>query len=203
MREIIIKEHTMLEELLDGRDLTIIDLGACKGEFIMEMDRLYSVKKAIAVEPNPTNYNYLIRKHNFVLLNKAVTGGTEKVVQFREDVDSPYNGSLIFDYFTNAKVHDIQTTTLTELIELMGEDVIDILKVDIEGSEYELLSNAKAEDLLKFRQITVEFHDFVDVTLREKNKEIEAKLIDLGFSVIKKSTNHREGSDYYDTLFYK
>lgn len=203
MREIIIKEHTMLEELLEGRDLTIIDLGACRGEFTMEMDRLYSVKRSIAVEPNPTNYNYLLRKHNYTPLNKAVTSGGEKIVQFREDVDSPYNGSLMFDYFTNAKVHDIETITLTELIELMGEEIIDILKVDIEGSEYDLLLNAKDEDLLRFRQITVEFHDFVDKTLKEKNKEIEARFVALGFSVIKKSTNHREGSDYYDTLFYK
>lgn len=202
MNEIVIKEHTIYEDFLTEKDLTVVDLGACRGEFIMEIDRIYSVKKAIVVEPNPTNFAYLIRKHNFMLMNKAVTGGADKTVAFREDVDSPYNGSLIFDYFSNAKVHTIETITLSEIVSMFDGE-IDLLKIDIEGSEYDLLTNAKDKDLLRFKQITVEFHDFVDASFKEKNKEIEARMLSLGFKVTKKGIQYRENSDYYDTLFYK
>ena len=56
---------------------------------------------------------------------------------------------------------------------------------------------------MRFRQITVEFHDFVCKSLKNKNDLIESKFINMGFKVIKKKTDYKEGSDYYDTLFYK
>ena len=204
MNEIIIKEHTIYDDMLANKSLTVIDLGACRGEFINEVDKRYTVKKAIAVEPNITNFNALIQRDNLVLLNKAVVGTDIKSVMFREDVDSPYNGSLVFGYFSNFKTYEVETTTLSELIELMNEDTdIDLLKIDIEGSEYDLLINSTDGDLLKFKQITVEFHDFVDPNFKDKNKQIEDRMIALGFDVLKKGINYMSGSDYYDTLFYK
>jgi FkbM family methyltransferase len=171
MNEIIIKEHTIYDDMLANRSLTVIDLGACRGEFINEIDNRYTVKKAIAVEPNITNFNVLMQRDNFILLNKAVVGTDIKSVMFREDVESPYNGSLVFGYFSNFKTYEVETTTLSELIELMNEDTdIDLLKIDIEGSEYDILLNSKDSDLLKFKQITVEFHDFVDPNFKDKNK---------------------------------
>ena len=78
------------------------------------------------------------------------------------------------------------------------------MKIDIEGGEYELLINEKDETLLKFKQITVEFHDFIDPNLRVLNPQIEKRLTDLGFSVQAKNPAHfRYGSEYYDVLFVK
>lgn len=205
MNEIIIKEHTIYDDMLANKDLTVVDLGACRGEFINEINSRYSVKKSVAVEPNITNFKTLSQRDNLILLNKAVVGTNNvKTVTFREDIDSPYNGSLVFGYFFNFKTYEVETTTLSEIIELMNEaEDIDLLKVDIEGSEYDLLINSKDDDLLKFKQITVEFHDFVDTKLKDKNKQIEDRMTALGFSVLKKGINYMAGSDYYDTLFYK
>ena len=203
MNEIIIKEHTIIEDLLKNKDLTVIDLGACKGEFIYEIEQKFSIKKAILVEPNPTNFSFLKQKENFILINKAAFSRKSETLQFREDIDSPYNGSLLFDYFGNYKIHNIESITLKELLTIINEDEVDLLKIDIEGSEYDLLLNADNEDLMRFRQITVEFHDFVCKSLKNKNDLIESKFINMGFKVIKKKTDYKEGSDYYDTLFYK
>lgn len=190
--------------MLANKSLTVVDLGACRGEFINEINRRYPIKKAIAVEPNITNFKTLSQRDNLVLLNKAVVGTDVKTVTFREDTDSPYNGSLVFGYFFNFKTYEVETTTLTEIIELMSEeDDIDLLKIDIEGSEYDLLINSKDEELLKFKQITVEFHDFVDPKFKDKNKQIEDRMVALGFGVLKKGISYMSGSDYYDTLFYK
>jgi FkbM family methyltransferase len=205
MKTVTIKEHTLIEEYLNNKPLTIIDMGACMGEFSLGVNDKFSVKKSILVEANPTNFKKLPQNENFIALNKAVYIESNTQIKFKEDVTSPYNGSIILDHFSNiAKEHVIDTISLKDLIILMNiENHIDILKIDIEGCEYMVLENASDEDLLKFKQITIEFHDFVDVSLKNKNQNIENRFKSLGFSVIKNKTNYLHGSDYYDTLFYK
>jgi FkbM family methyltransferase len=203
VKTIIIKEHTIIEEYLIGKPLNIIDMGACLGEFSEAIRNGYTLNRAILVEANPTNYKQLPTHSNYVVVNNAVSNIANSVLQFREDVNSPYNGSLVFDYFPNAVVHNIPTITLSELIALSGAKEIDILKIDIEGAEYDVLSNAKPEDLQKCKQITVEFHDFVNPIYKSENVKIEKMMLNLGFRVIKKGIKYKNGSDYYDTLFYK
>jgi FkbM family methyltransferase len=204
MNQIVIKEHTILESYLAGKPLTVIDLGACLGEFTNELENYYPIKKAILVEPNITNYDKIQPRQSYILLNKIASSTAGQVVTFVEDVDSPYNGSVVFNYFNNSKEYALETVSLESLIELMNsDDDIDILKIDIEGAEYDILLNASDNALLKFKQITVEFHDFVDGRFKSDNKAVETRLLSLGFSIIKKGTDYKEGSDYYDTLFYK
>lgn len=204
MKEIIIKEHTLIEDLLVNRGLVIIDLGACQGEFINAISTNYTIKKAVLVEPNPINFAKLANyQEGITCLNMAAKSGKKEKIQFIEDLDSPYNGSLIFDYFHNKKIHIVETVNLHEIYETLKENEIDVLKVDIEGAEYDLLTNATDEELLVCKQITVEFHDFLDIKYRSLNLEIHKRMISLGFGVIKKRTSHRLGSEYYDTLFFK
>ena len=76
-----------------------------------------------------------------------------------------------------------------------------ILKIDIEGGEYDLLLNAEEKDLKKFKQLTIEFHDFVNPNLRIINSIIINKLTSMGFSLISSKPAHfRYGSDHYDVL---
>jgi FkbM family methyltransferase len=196
-----IKEHTFFEDLLED-ELTIIDLGACRGEFINEIDKFYKVKKAILVEPNPTNFKHLIKKENFILYNNLISDKLNETITFWEDPNSPYNGSTIFNYFNGIK-HEILSISLEKIIQDNNIDKIDILKIDIEGSEYELLQNISKEILDKVTQITVEFHDFLDPNLKIKTKEILERIESFGFDRISKSINYKFNSEDYDVLFYK
>ena len=51
--------------------------------------------------------------------------------------------------------------TLARLRREAGFDQADLLKLDIEGAELDVFEGAAADELRRFRQITVEFHDFV------------------------------------------
>lgn len=196
-----IKEHTFFEELLKN-ELTVIDLGACRGEFINEIDNMYNVKKAILVEPNPTNFNQLINKENYVLYNNLISHNEGEIITFWEDPNSPYNGSTIFNYFNGIK-HEITSITLEKIIEDNNIEYIDILKIDIEGSEYELLENIDSGILDKVCQITVEFHDFIDPNLKLKTKQILSRIESFGFERISKPITYKFNSEDYDVLFYK
>lgn len=199
--ERVIKEHTFFDDLLN-EEIVVVDLGACRGEFINELENVFKIKKAILVEANPTNFKSLNPKENYVLYNKAVSEISNQDITFYEDTKSPYNGSKIFNYF-NGVEHKIKTISLEDLMFENNIDYIDILKIDIEGSEYEVMANISDECYSKIKQITVEFHDFVDPDLKVKTNEIITKLEMLGFNRISKGIQYMNGSDNYDVLFYK
>jgi FkbM family methyltransferase len=199
--ERIIKEHTFFDDLLND-EIVIVDLGACRGEFVNEMNNLFKIKKAVLVEANPTNFKTLENKENYILYNKAISDKSGDTIEFYEDTNSPYNGSKFFNYFNGVK-HEISTISLEDIIDENNLDYIDILKVDVEGSEYDIMPNISDEVYSKIKQITIEFHDFIDVNLKVKTENIINKLELLGFNRISKPIRYMNNSDNYDVLFYK
>jgi FkbM family methyltransferase len=199
--EKVIKEHTFFDDYFE-EEIVVVDLGACQGEFIDELDQHYKIKKAILVEANPTNFKKLKNKDNYVLYNRLISNEENKTVSFFEDPNSPYNGSNIFNYF-NGIEHKINTITIDQIIKENQLEYIDILKIDIEGSEYDIMPNLNENTLSKIKQITIEFHDFIDNSLKEKTENIINKMESFGFSRISKPIRYMNNSNNYDVLFYK
>jgi uncharacterized LabA/DUF88 family protein len=71
----------------------------------------------------------------------------------------------------------VKSETLNSMIERVGE--VDLLKIDIEGAEYDLLEKTSIESLAKANNIILEFHDNNDGRV---NKLTE-KLISADFAV--------------------
>jgi FkbM family methyltransferase len=197
-----IQEHTFFDEYFN-ENLVIIDLGACKGEFTTKMEDVYKLKKAILVEASFKNFSEIPKKDNYVLYNRVISNNQNQLVEFYEDSNSPYNGSTIFNYFDGVK-HEVLTITLDEIIKENDITEIDLLKIDIEGSEYELLNNIQDETYSKINQITVEFHDFLNEDLIPKTKEIIEKLSKLGYSYEVSSAEWANFvAPHYDVIFYR
>jgi FkbM family methyltransferase len=199
--ERIIKEHTFFDDLFRD-EIVVIDLGACRGEFINEINEIYKIKKAILIEASPTNHATLIQKPNYVIYNNLISNTDDVEVSFYEDNNSPYNGSYMFNYF-NGVEHKIKTKTLKSLMVENKIDYIDILKVDIEGAEYDVMPSISDEIYSKIGQITIEFHDFIDNSLKEKTQNIIDKLHNLGFKHKSKPIHYMNNSANYDVIFYK
>lgn len=199
--ERVIKEHTFFDELFN-EEIVIVDLGACRGEFTNEMNKLFKIKKAILVEANPTNFKILKKQENYILYNKAISDKSDNIIEFYEDTNSPYNGSLLFNYF-NGVPHQISTISLEDIIKENNLEYIDLLKIDIEGSEYEIMPKINDEIYSKIKQITVEFHDFIDIDLKIKTKNIIYQMESLGFSTMSKPITYMNNSDNYDVVFYR
>lgn len=194
-------EHTFFDELFSD-NLTIVDLGACKGEFSLAMNEKYVINKAILVEAAHRNFIHLPKQNNFILYNNAISDSNDKNITFYEDINSPYNGSVIFNYF-NGEERNVTTITLDKIIKDNNLSHIDLLKIDIEGSEYKVLPSIPDETFNIITQITIEFHDFISTNFHIKTQEIVDKLVLLGYSYITSPTNYMNGSKYYDVLFYK
>ena len=141
-----------------GSDITdskrVIDIGANIGAFSAYVMALGA--NVTAVEPQPDNRELLywnlkaaakVSGGKFRILPVAVTGAAGKV-----NVSDSHGGSRISD--TGAEVDSV---TLGEVYDFSGSPYCDILKIDVEGSEYPLLMQAPQDVLRKSRYIVMEF----------------------------------------------
>jgi FkbM family methyltransferase len=199
MKKITFSEHSYFIDLISDEPI-LIDLGACLGSFSKHFRSQYKNSKIILMEPSKSNFPKIeIDDENTKKIFGAISSKKEKLI-FREDPRSEQNGSLLFDYFEGVE-YEVETYTLDELIEPF--ETVDLLKMDVEGAEWDVLLNCSDETLNKIKQLTVEFHDFLDPSLRERSELCVERLISLGFSIDYNPTTYMHGSKYYDSLFYK
>lgn len=95
--------------------------------------------------------------------------------------------------------------TLRDLLDECEIDQVDVLKVDIEGAELGMFQTASDETFLRCRQLSVEFHDFLDAKLVPEVDEVVDRMTRLGYRVLEAlSAIGRTGSScdltYHSTL---
>ena len=122
------------------------------------------------------------------------------------------NGTAIFNVMENSQTSTIlpnssestlaqvsvRTLTLPTLFAEHHLDRVDLLKMDIEGSEIALFDSTPDDVLKKISQISVEFHDFCGLITPQQADQVEHRLAGLGFSRIGLTRANRA-----DTLFYQ
>ena len=84
----------------------------------------------------------------------------------------------------------VACTTIAEQMKKNRHSHIDLLKIDIEGFEYEVLESCFAAEI-PITQICVEFHDFFPEISRKKTKDMIELLKARGFDLI-----HRHRHDH-------
>lgn len=144
---------------------TVIDVGCShEAEFSIAMIEHYGAK-AIAVDPTLKHRSalaHLARRypHRFQHLPFAISRHDTTATFYESNAND--SGSILPDHI-NA-VHDdhtsytVKTVTPKSLLHYLGLDYAAILKLDIEGAEYELLQGIGPDDLAPFPQIFIEFH---------------------------------------------
>lgn len=90
----------------------------------------------------------------------AVAAATGELV-FHESKEN-VSGSLRSDHHNVTRdtitAYSVQSVTIPDLIARLGLKKVDYLKLDIEGAEYELVRQARAETFAAITQILIEFH---------------------------------------------
>lgn len=174
-----------------NKDLIVIDLGANEGAFSNEILKKYKAQ-CYAVEPNKNIFSQLINV-NIVKLNYAITKENGPLNFYISK--NGETSSVIKDFENNwgnrgiDVVEGITWNSLIDLLELKNKR-INILKVDIEGSELDLIDSFNVDNLSNVEQLTIEFHDWLNVSLHERTINAIRKLISLDFTWISNSPNH-------------
>jgi FkbM family methyltransferase len=142
---------------------TVVDLGGNVGRFTNAILRETSCR-VIYVEADPKLCRQVVfpKTANVEIRNLAM-GDTNKVVRlFRSrDSEATSTSQVIAESRGIEGTFDAQGSTLEALFSRAHIFSVDVLKVDIEGSEVPLLSATHMTTFEKIGQITVEFHDFL------------------------------------------
>jgi hypothetical protein len=160
---------------VDENDI-VIDIGFNYGLFALD-SLTYKPKKIIGFEPNPN----LVKLFNQLNINSvelheaAVSDKKGKTVfyQGKNSIQSSIISELSYNYDTTTS-YEVNVLSFNDIIEQY--DIINYLKVDCEGSEYEIFNSIPNNILsTKIKKIALEFHNNVNdikvVNLISKIKE--------------------------------
>lgn len=165
----------------------IIDLGANVGFTSIYFLNKFPKSKIIAVEPDNSNYKMLKMNtenySNFFSYNKGIWNKPS----YLEIKDNGLGSWGLSVHESISKSEDsIETITLNQIIENHSLRQIDILKIDIEGSEIELFSSNFEMWLPLTKIIVIELHDW----MREGcSKQFFTTLVKYNFELSHKGEN--------------
>jgi FkbM family methyltransferase len=145
---------------------TIVDLGANIGLATIFFGTRYPKARILSVEPEAANFAALVANTaalgDRVQTRRAAVWMRDGFVSLRTEDDEglPLGawGVRVADE-TDQPEANIACDKLTTLLNNAGFGEVDILKVDIEGAELELFSDAASEWLPRTKLIIVETHD--------------------------------------------
>jgi FkbM family methyltransferase len=144
----------------------IIDAGANVGMSAIYFANKYKNAKIIAIEPESRNYELLKQNTenytNITTIKAALWNTSGEVSLFDTGLGNDgfmveTNKALLKTSVKNIK-ETIKTVTIDEIINEFHIDSIDILKIDIEGSEKEIFESCKSW-VQKTKCIIVELHE--------------------------------------------
>lgn len=145
----------------------VYDLGSCIGDFAILA--AHRGAKVYAFEPDKNNFEILIK-------NIEINGMKDRIKAYNMAI-GPEAGEFGFNNnFENTGGYTMSEDSLlkvpvTTIAHIMNENVhshIDLLKLDVEGSEYAILSNPDTAQLDKIKTIVGEYH--LDINKPHYNK---------------------------------
>ncbi|MFZ0908795.1 MAG: FkbM family methyltransferase [Candidatus Acidiferrales bacterium] len=139
----------------------IVDAGANVGLFSIQIARQNRRCRVIALEPFAENFEYLQANIARALLKNVTCHETALGATFARGHMQAV-GSRSLDHVLKVDSSAASETTvvpLAGLFELANAKEIDLLKVDIEGSERGVFAAATPDVLYRFKHIAMEYHD--------------------------------------------
>ena len=156
-----------------NKESIVFDLGGYKGEFAKVINDKY--QSVIHVfEPVPSFYNVIqdtfINNDKVNVYNYGLAGKDSKM-----KISSSEDGSSI--YISSSDYQIILLKSIVNFIKTNKINQVDLIKINIEGGEYEVLETLLDNNMISiFKNIQVQFHDFIVDNAKERMNAIQKKL---------------------------
>lgn len=157
-------------ESIDFKDGDVIlDIGAHVGVVSIYLALEYPTTRIYAFEPDKDNFKRLVSNlkrngvTNVLAINSAVTNHTSPAI-YHPNPNNSGGGFLGNNDRGGASFNDngasyrVESLTLADIFRQYDIDTVKLLKIDCEGSEYNILGDASPEILGKIAHIRGEFH---------------------------------------------
>jgi len=165
-------QHDYLKFTSLPKNPIVIDLGANIGAFSIVVVKKYPHSKIYCFEPDKRNFKKLIKNlevnniKNCDVFENAVGKVNGRVLLYsEEEKEFGTAGSSLFK--TNAQSIQVSCITLDKIFLNNKIEMCDFLKIDVEGSEYDILFNASRETLQKIKSMSIEYHEINDHKIEE------------------------------------
>jgi FkbM family methyltransferase len=153
-------------------EITIIDIGANVGAFSVMASNRYPNAKIYSYELMKNNYDFLIQKvqgKNVTCFNEAVIGSNTPVGVYEHPHNpgghKPVFGSDTRSYLGESRFtakfakKEVSSVSFSEVLHSNQIEKVDFLKLDCEGSEYEIFYHIQENQLWdKIHNISFEIH---------------------------------------------
>ncbi|MGA2030237.1 MAG: FkbM family methyltransferase, partial [Verrucomicrobiota bacterium] len=145
-------------------DLTVVDVGANAGYFSLWWLSRFPGSTVIAVEPMPNNFALLERNKNlnpgkkFHVVNCAMRSQSGNVTLNFDQSDSFTTAASALKNTGALDEISVKAISLPQLLADFNLSRIDFLKLDCEGSEYDILYHCDQAVLDSIRYISMETH---------------------------------------------
>jgi len=147
---------------------TFIDIGANFGLYTLSASKkITNSGKIICFEPYPENYQALMNNISINNLskitaeNKAVGDSQGKLKLYYQPNENNL-GMVSASYIENSVVHEVEVISIDEYLKTQPLNKIDLIKIDVEGFEYQVLSGMKKALSTYSPKILIEIFDVDD-----------------------------------------
>jgi len=162
----------------------VVDLGASIGPFAIYAAIKAPNGKVFAYEASKENYDLLVTNKklnqcdNLKAYHFAVTDKDGRI-SFSIRKNPALNS--VFSFLNDKKKAVVLSKSLASILKDNRLRKIDILKIDVEGSEYDILLASTRETMAKIDSLVIEYHELVGS--KRKVNDLKDFLINQGFKV--------------------
>jgi FkbM family methyltransferase len=156
----------------------ILDVGAHVGAFVCWAANRAPTARMVAFEPEPRNFGDLEEN----VLRNNLAGRVELVNAAAASVDGEvalhvhgHDRQLSSVVATAGVAVPVRSINLDQYIRTSLEGPIDLLKMDVEGAEWEILSSLRDDTWARISRLVVEVHIFGGHRLREMEELFQSK----------------------------
>lgn len=156
-----LREYELLEPTLKAARTVVLDVGAHKGFFALYVRALNETVPVLCYEPEEANYAALkkhleLNKIHDVTTKNAAVAKEEGTLLLNVSEDS-HNHSIVVAPGTTLQ-KKVSATTLERIANKF--ESIDVLKMDIEGAEFQIFENLPSSVFKKIGVIFMEYHEY-------------------------------------------
>lgn len=181
----------------DLKNATVFDIGANFGYFALKSLE-YGANEIYCFEPENDNFQKLCEltknKKNVKRFKKAVLDGSRSKVNIKKD-------GIASSIWGTEKDESVECISFVEAFSYLEDSSNKklILKLDCEGSEFEIIFHTPIDILKKFEMIFLEIHDKMNPAFIDRSNDLLNYLAFIGFEVV--SRGPQAGMWYSDGSF--